>query len=257
MMSGFRGILLATGLVVLAVRPAQTEPIPLPSLPPLAQDWKMPALGKMTNPFGNGYWYYGVYRAGHTGVDIKAPAGTPVVAAAAGEVVRVFTRPNQRYGHYIVIRHTPDLYALYGHLGRILVKSAQVVEAGQKIAEMGRTGAAGYPHLHFEVLNQLPQRDGAWGYAYICRVPPELKEILHFNFLNAPAREMPVIRRQRQGRCEDFTIKSPVKKLVYYNPELFFADYQFKPWLSEFQPENEETWRWKKQKSAGLTTAVP
>jgi murein DD-endopeptidase MepM/ murein hydrolase activator NlpD len=211
----------------------------------LPQDWAVPVQGKLTNPFGNGYWYFGVYRGGHTGIDLKAPAGTPVVSASDGKVVFMHAYQDQRYGYYVVIKHVNGFYALYGHLARIQVKLNQELKSGDRIGDVGRTGAAGYPHLHFEVMNHVPVRDGAWGYAYICRKPPVGQDLLHFNFLNLAAREMPAIRRQRPNGCADIPLRSP---LVYYNPEMFFNQYEFKPWLSEFQPENEEVARWRKPK---------
>lgn len=208
--------------------------------------WLMPVKGKITNPFGNGYWYYSVYRGGHTGIDIKAPAGTPVLAAAAGRVVLVHPRQDRRYGYYVVIQHEMGFYSLYAHLGRIFVKKQQRLQAGQVLGEVGRTGAAGYPHLHFEVLNQIPVRDGAWGYAYICRQAPQGRDLFYYNFLNLAAREISVIRRQKANKCTDTPLQST---LIYYNPELFFDNYEFKPWLSEFQPENEEVARWRRMQN--------
>ncbi|MBT9545057.1 MAG: M23 family metallopeptidase [Candidatus Sericytochromatia bacterium] len=208
----------------------------------LPQNWQIPVQGKLTNPFGNGYWYYGIYRGGHTGIDIKAAAGAPVVSAASGKVVMIHDYQDRRYGRYIVIQHAPGFYALYGHMSGIHVKINQDLKMGQRIGDVGITGAAGYPHVHFEVMNQVPVRDGAWGYAYICSKQPVGQDLLHFNFLNLAAREMPAIRRQRVNGCSDIPLRSP---LVYYNPEYFFGNYQFKPWLSEFQPENEEVARWR------------
>lgn len=219
----------------------------------LPHNWLFPVQGKLTNPFGNGYWYYGVYRGGHTGIDIKAQAGAPVLAVTSGRVVLIHPHQDRRYGHYVVVQHDSGFYTLYGHLGRILVKQRQLLQPGEQLGDVGQSGAAGYPHLHFEVLNQIPVRDGAWGYAYICRQPPQGQHLLYYNFLNLAAREMSVIRRQKANFCIDIPLK---KALIYYNPELFFDKYEFKPWMSEFQPENEEISRWKKIQKSPRFTAV-
>ncbi|PIW18991.1 hypothetical protein COW36_02460 [bacterium (Candidatus Blackallbacteria) CG17_big_fil_post_rev_8_21_14_2_50_48_46] len=229
-----------------AVLPVSPEPsatathiFPQKELP---HDWQIPVQGKLTNPFGNGYWYYGIYRGGHTGIDIKATSGAPVVSASEGKVVMIHPHQDRRYGYYVVIQHGDGFYALYGHLAKIQVKQNQTLKTGETVGAVGRTGAAGYPHLHFEVMDRVPVRDGAWGYAYICRQPPKGQDLLRFNFLNLAAREMQSIRRQRPSGCGDIPLRSG---LIYYNPELFFNHYEFKPWLSEFQPENEEIARWK------------
>lgn len=94
----------------------------------------------------------------HHGVEIGKRFGTPV--HAAGEGVVQFAGPDEEavfspwwgfYGDVVVIRHADDLYTLYGHLSKIEVQSGDSVIAGQKIGEIGQSGAATGPHLHFEV----------------------------------------------------------------------------------------------------------
>lgn len=97
----------------------------------------------------------------HHGVEIGTGFGTPVHAAGDG-MVR-FAGPDEEavyspwrnfYGNMVVIRHANDLYTLYGHLSMIEVQSGDSVMAGQKIGEMGQSGAATGPHLHFEVRRE-------------------------------------------------------------------------------------------------------
>jgi murein DD-endopeptidase MepM/ murein hydrolase activator NlpD len=85
----------------------------------------------------------------HTGVDLIAPTGTPVVAAAGGVVATVgFVA---EYGNIVEIDHDNGLTTRYAHLSRSQVKIGDVVMKGQSIAHVGMTGRTTGPHLHFEV----------------------------------------------------------------------------------------------------------
>lgn len=86
----------------------------------------------------------------HTGIDIPAPVGTPVVAAAAG-VVQAVTLDGI-CGLGIVIAHRQDLATVYCHLSEVWVAPGQVVEGGQPIGAVGSSGLSSGPHLHFGVL---------------------------------------------------------------------------------------------------------
>ena len=85
----------------------------------------------------------------HTGVDIIASPGTPVMAAAGGVVSAVEFLPE--YGNIVDVDHDNGLTTRYAHLTRSLVKVGDVVMKGQKIALVGATGRVTGPHLHFEV----------------------------------------------------------------------------------------------------------
>jgi murein DD-endopeptidase MepM/ murein hydrolase activator NlpD len=85
----------------------------------------------------------------HRGIDIAAPSGTPVMAAAAGEVI--FAGKMHGYGKTIVLRHDAHRVTLYGHNRALWVKQGQHVRRGQTIATVGRSGHASGPNLHFEV----------------------------------------------------------------------------------------------------------
>jgi murein DD-endopeptidase MepM/ murein hydrolase activator NlpD len=85
----------------------------------------------------------------HTGVDFNAPHGSEIVAAAGGVVLAA--ERHSEYGNMIDIDHDNGLVTRYAHLSRMQVKPGDVVLKGQRIGELGQTGRATGPHLHFEV----------------------------------------------------------------------------------------------------------
>lgn len=85
----------------------------------------------------------------HQGVDLTAPEGTPIMAAAGGIVV--FAGNHPRYGNMVEIDHGNDFVTRYGHASKLLVKEGQIVRRGQEIARVGSTGRSTGSHLHFEV----------------------------------------------------------------------------------------------------------
>ena len=85
----------------------------------------------------------------HEGIDIWAPAGTPIHAAAAGTVV--WAGPRNGYGNAVVIDHGSGVATLYAHQSSVAVSVGQSVGRGDVIGYVGQTGLAAGPHLHFEV----------------------------------------------------------------------------------------------------------
>lgn len=85
----------------------------------------------------------------HTGVDLAAPAGTRVYAAAGGVAFAGFD--SGRAGIYVLVIVDPHVRVLYCHLSRVHVAAGESVTAGQVIGEVGSTGLATGAHLHFEV----------------------------------------------------------------------------------------------------------
>jgi murein DD-endopeptidase MepM/ murein hydrolase activator NlpD len=92
----------------------------------------------------------------HSGLDIAAPSGTPVVATATGTVVSAGW--NGGYGKAIVIQHNDTQQTLYGHLSEISVQPGQQITQGTVIGLVGSTGNSTGPHLHFEARS--PGADG-------------------------------------------------------------------------------------------------
>jgi hypothetical protein len=101
----------------------------------------------------------------HAGIDLRAPAGTPVLAAADGTVVTAAERG--RGGRTVVLAHGEDVASVYMHLSEIAVAVGQVVHRGEPIGRAGMTGNATTPHLHFAVCRRPGGRcaggsDGGW-----------------------------------------------------------------------------------------------
>lgn len=85
----------------------------------------------------------------HTGIDLPAPKGTKIVAAADGKVI--FTGWNNAYGNMVIIDHGNGLSSLYGHMSAITMKTnGQQVKAGDEVGKVGTTGYSTGNHLHFE-----------------------------------------------------------------------------------------------------------
>ncbi len=93
--------------------------------------------------------WWGYYN--HRGLDIAAPKGTPIYAAASGTVIS-YRNQSSGYGRHIVIDHGNGVQTLYAHTSAVYVSVGQRVSKGQKVAAVGRTGWATGNHLHFGVM---------------------------------------------------------------------------------------------------------
>ena len=105
--------------------------------------------GRVTSRFGARRDPLTGARSTHPGVDVGAPAGTPIRAPAGGVVLSA--GPRGGYGNAVEIDHGDGLVTLYGHAADLLVSAGDFVEPGQAIATVGSTGRSTGPHLHFEV----------------------------------------------------------------------------------------------------------
>ena len=95
---------------------------------------------------------------GHSGLDIAAPEGEPILAADEGEVLKAYWN-RDGYGGLIVIGHPSGYETWYAHLDRFSVEIGQQVKRGEKIGLMGSTGYSTGSHLHFEVRQDGQVRD--------------------------------------------------------------------------------------------------
>jgi len=92
----------------------------------------------------------------HTGIDLRNPKGSPILAAAAGKVIFSGEGPSG-YGNTVLIKHDNSVITVYAHNHANMVKENQTVRQGQQVAAVGRTGRATGNHLHFEIrLNRKP-----------------------------------------------------------------------------------------------------
>lgn len=133
--------LISFGLVLSQMSPALTQTVSLinPTSAP-ATNLIWPAQGVLSQGFRK-------YQ--HEGIDIAGAKGTPILAAAAGTVVKAGW-DSWGLGNFIEIKHLNGNVTVYGHNSRLLVSKGQQVKQGQIIAEMGSTGNSSAPHLHFE-----------------------------------------------------------------------------------------------------------
>ena len=88
-------------------------------------------------------------REPHDGIDLAAPAGSPV--RTAGEGMVLFAGPQAGYGLIVVVQHARGLVTVYAHARDVRVRTGQAVRPGQVIATVGESGKTSGPHLHFEV----------------------------------------------------------------------------------------------------------
>lgn len=111
-----------------------------------------PISGTVTSRFG------GRWGSTHKGIDIGAPKGTPIKAAASGTVISASTGYNGGYGNYMVVSHGNGIETAYGHCSALYVKPGQKVSQGQVIGAVGNTGRSYGNHLHLEIrINGVAQ----------------------------------------------------------------------------------------------------
>ncbi len=107
----------------------------------------IPTSGEVSMGFGNTVYINGAYSGSHFGIDYASNTGTPVSASNHGVVVLAEMTPS--YGNTIIIDHGHNVFTMYMHLDKIHAAKAQQVTKGELIGEIGMTGIATGPHLHF------------------------------------------------------------------------------------------------------------
>ncbi len=130
-------------------QPAETDSLIGSEAPP--GGWTWPVVGRMTTHYGG----CTVAMCPHWGIDIAAPSGTPVLAAADG-VVAAIGWDSDGYGHYVVLAHGGGWQTLYAHLQPAAISGYRMtvgmaVRHGDAIGGLGSSGASTGPHLHLEM----------------------------------------------------------------------------------------------------------
>ncbi len=156
-----------------------------------------PAKYPLTQGFGENPQDYAVFKqAGHNGVDLGCPLGTPVCAAADGVVVHTGVDKNG-YGKYVRISHE-KFETLYAHLSEIEVKPRQALHTGDCLGLSGSTGNSSGPHVHFEL--RIPWEPIA-GYPGGARDP--------MPYLTVISDQLSVIRKRPEN--QETQVKSEIK----------------------------------------------
>ena len=119
--------------------------------------WPLPGHYTLSSLFGSRIHPITGRPNNHTGIDIPAPGGTPIVAAKSGVVTKSLQKGS--YGSYVVISHSDGTSTLYAHMSSRAVSQGQTVKQGQVIGYVGHTGSATGDHLHYEVRVGGNRRD--------------------------------------------------------------------------------------------------
>lgn len=167
-----------------------------------------PVSGRLSSQFG---WRADPMHGGsrfHSGIDIAAPHGAPILAPQAGVVM--YSGPYKGYGNVVVLHHGQNLYTLYGHASRLLVNAGDTVRFGQTIAQVGSTGRSTGPHLHFEVHYN---RQYVNPLAYLAMLQKQFPKEAALGNLSKPAASAPVRRAvaRRTGKTVELVQGDEVK----------------------------------------------
>src|SRR6185312_3091128 len=114
----------------------------IPSVAPV-DGWITSGYGIRVSPFTG-------ERTMHSGLDIAAPVGTPILAPADGVVI--FTGAKAGYGNFIMIAHGYGVVTRYGHNHQNMVQPGQKIARGEQIATVGDSGRTTGPHVHYEIV---------------------------------------------------------------------------------------------------------
>lgn len=192
----------ASGLAIPDVSVLTRDPLPASNT-----SWATSGFGWRDDPYRH-------FRKFHSGADVRAESGTPVMVAGDGVVT--FAGRQGGYGNVIYVDHGGGVLTRYAHLRRIETTKSAVVTAGTRIGQVGSTGRATGPHLHFEVrldgrpvdpgtaltVAHLQRESPAEGYLAAFALSPEL-QALELSDLDPPkARKAKGSRPERPGRTK-------------------------------------------------------
>ncbi len=132
--------------------------------------WPLPGYYKLSSLFGYRIHPITGKAHSHTGIDVPAPGGTPILAAKSGQVVT--SASHYSYGNYVVIDHGNGASTLYAHMSSRAVSEGQMVTQGQVIGYVGTTGSSNGNHLHLEVRENYTRVDPEGKYKSLNLVHP-------------------------------------------------------------------------------------
>jgi len=135
--------------------------------------WPLPGYYRIISRFGPRIHPIQKTYHDHTGIDIPAPRGTPILAARGGVVL--LARSHNSYGNYVSLSHSATESTLYAHMTHYIVNEGDIVKQGQVIGYVGTTGSSTGYHLHFEVRINGARRNAVDFY-------PSLKGTLYFSY---------------------------------------------------------------------------
>ncbi len=141
---------LATQALVSREMATQNDREPSAEAASLGLGW--PVRGRLSSRFG---WRNG---RRHEGIDIPARRGTPVYAAQAGRVIHSGGGLGE-YGNVVIVKHSGRYSTVYAHNDRLRVRKGQFIEKGDILGEVGTSGNASGPHIHFEVRHDRKPLD--------------------------------------------------------------------------------------------------
>jgi murein DD-endopeptidase MepM/ murein hydrolase activator NlpD len=153
------GQMFASAPVTPPVEVAAAGGVDVPAVAPAGGTLVMPAEGRVSSRFGMRVHPITGQQRMHSGMDIAAPTGTPVRAAAGGVVS--FAGSRGGYGNTVIVDHPDGTQTLYAHKHTLGVQVGESVRAGQTIGTVGSTGQSTGPHLHFEVRRNGEPQDPA------------------------------------------------------------------------------------------------
>lgn len=110
--------------------------------------WPLPGYTRLSSVFGEDRWIWGVADTNHGGVDIPAPAGTPIHVFQSGTVYNSYYSAS--YGNVVMVDHGGGLVSIYAHMSSRAANVGDVVIVGDVIGYVGSTGQSSGNHLHFE-----------------------------------------------------------------------------------------------------------
>lgn len=128
----------------------KNQPLSTVALKPFSGSFLMPVSGEISSRFGRRAHPFRRVTHFHTGIDIRARRGTPIMSAAAGRVV--YAGWKRGYGLMVEVEHGSGFRTVYAHCSKLHVRVGTMIQAGSTVGLVGSTGVTTGSHLHFEIM---------------------------------------------------------------------------------------------------------